>query len=165
MNFQNIKCSFYFQKSLIEDRTSERQIIFKIDKIKVTIYAKCPTLLNATGLRSSKDIQYYKQLFEEKYGQKCKSVNIDNIFLSKKGFKNMEMSKMYKYLKEYYSDIYRVHYDIELFPAMFLYPKQDNLPTVLLFHTSTYQFIGRCNKDGLWQTKKHVEHLIDLFCK
>ena len=165
MHFNNVKCSFTFENSLIEDGNTKRQLIYKIDKVKISIYAHSPTFLNATGLQSSKDIEHYKHLFEKKYGQKCKSVKIDNVFISKKDFKNIDMHKVYYYIKECYGDTYRVEYNIELFPGMFLYPKQKHKPNVLLFRTASYQMIGGCNNEGLWQTRNFIEQIIDMFCK
>ena len=165
MDVKNLKCTFTFENNVINDENKHLQLLFKIDDVKISIYGHSPTFLNATGLKSLKDIEHYKCLFEQKYAQQCKSVRIDNVFISNKDFKNIDLQKCYNYIKEFYNDKYRVEYNFELFPAMYIYPKDKTLPTMLLFRTGSYQFMGGCTSEGLLQTRQFVKHLIDMFCK
>ena len=47
--------------------------------VTIILPLRCKQRVNATGLKSSKDIEHYKCLFEQKYAQQCKSVRVDNI--------------------------------------------------------------------------------------
>ena len=132
---------------------------------KVTIYLHSPSIANVTGLKSRANVEYYKSLLEKTYAHKCTITYIDCLFLSRKDNRKIDMHSLYKYIIDNCKNVYRVIYNIEIFPAMYLFPKNRGFPTVLIFRTGTYQLIGGYKADCILQSISFVQRILDTFCK
>ena len=52
-----------------------------------------------TGMKSFYDIETYKKNLEKCFQQKVEHIRIDNTFFSRKQKKNIDLSRVYHYLK------------------------------------------------------------------
>ena len=104
-----------------------------------------------------------KLLVEEIYQQKVISVKIDNIFYSKKDYKNIDMNSLYSYIKE--NKDYFCNYNIELFAGMYLHPSNKLYPTILVFRTGSYQIMGGKSLKLIYKSEIFVKDLIQMFDK
>ena len=164
LDIKNIKCRFVFENDIIEDNKVGRSYIYNVENVKVTIYLHSRSIANVTGLKCIEDVEYYKSLLERTYGRKCTKTYIDCLLLSKKDYRKIDMHSLYKYIINHCKDMYRVEYNIEIFPAMYLYPRKRCFPTVLIFRTGSYQFIGGNKGDCILQSISFVERTLHKFC-
>ena len=87
MKLNNIKASFIFENNVIQNEN--KQVIWKNGNFTFTIYKHSQQLVNVTGLKSAEEIEQQKSVIEDMFQQKVKKVRIDNVFFSKKDYKNI----------------------------------------------------------------------------
>ena len=80
------------------------------------------------------------QYIEHTFNVKIKEVTIDNQFFSHKDNKGLDLVKIYENIKE--SKDHYVMYEPELSPAIIIKNKNRVYPTILLFRTGSYTFLG-----------------------
>ena len=161
MKIKNIKARFIFESDVIEK--PNKQIIWKNGKFTFSIYRGATKFINVTGLKNSREIKQQKLLVEEVYKQKVISVKIDNIFYSKRDYKNIDMNSLYSYIKE--NKNYFCNYNIELFAGMYLHPSNKVYPTILVFRTGSYQIMGGKSLKLIYESENFVKELIEMFDK
>ena len=154
MSLKNIKATLIFGHDL--KREGEK---FKINNVSFTIYKYKSDRIHITGVKSIKELKYYKCMMEDKYKQKVIQERIDNMFYSKKDDINIDLNKLYYYMQN--SDVYFVNYNAERFCGMFLEPyNNDNKCTILLFRTGSYTFLGMKTMEEIEENIKFVNFLI-----
>ena len=161
MKIKNIKVRFIFEKDVIVKSNS--QIIWRNGKSTFSIYKDARNFINVTGLKSLQEIKQQKLVVEKLFKQKITTVKIDNIFYSKKDYKNLDMHSLYSYLKDR-KDFF-CNYNIELFAGMILHPANKNYPTILLFRTGSYTLMGGKSMKLILESEKFVIDLIRMFEK
>ena len=118
-------------------------------------------MINVTGLKSAEEIEQQKSVIEEMFQQNVLKVRIDNTFFSKKDYTNIDMSSLYKHLKE--NKDYFVSYNIELFPGMYLHPKDKQYPTMILFRTGSYTMMGGKSIKVVYESELFLKTLIEKY--
>ena len=83
--------------------------------------------------------------------------------MSHKDNKNINLMKVYDYIHTNYKSIFYVDYNVELFPGMFLKPKQNGWPTTILFRTGSFQIMGGKNIQFIKKAHFHVQNIIKYF--
>ena len=161
MKIKNIKVRFIFEKDVIVK--PKKQIIWRDGKSTFSIYKDSRKFINVTGLKSVQEIKQQKLTMEKLFKQNIISVKIDNIFYSKKDNKNIDMHLLYNYLKE--RQDYFCNYNIELFAGMYLHSSNRNYPTILLFRTGSYTFMGGKSMKLILESEKFVQDIIGRFEK
>ena len=159
MKLNNIKASFIFENNLIQHEN--KQVIWKNGNFTFTIYKHSQQLVNVTGLKSAEEIEQQKSVIEEMFQQKVKKVRIDNVFFSKKDYKNIDMPSLYKHLKE--NKDYFVSYNIEVFAGMYLHPKDKQYPTMIIFRTGSYTMMGGKSIKVLYESELFLKTLIEKY--
>ena len=160
MELRNLKASFIFKSNVYHD-FEKRSYIFKIDNIVFTIYKHSPHLVNVTGLKKLSAIERYRKYLEERFKQKVDFVRIDNTFFSRKQKKIIDLTRLYEYLKN--NRFFRVNYNVELFCGMYLHPRVEKMPTLLLFHTGSYIVMGGKNLKKVYKCERFLERIISMF--
>ena len=163
MNIKNIKCSFVVNGLVKEGLKKSETFKFVIDNVTIFIFGHSPNCLNVTGLKNVEDVKHFVGVIETKFNIKCTDVKIDNIFISHKDSKNIKLSNVYHYAKEKFGHIYLIDYNIELFPGMFLKPKNKKYPTIILFRTASFQIMGGKELHTILEALKIVNNIIDYF--
>ena len=161
MKIKNIKVRFIFEKDVIVK--ANRQMIWRDGKAIFSIYKDSRKFINVTGLKSVQEIKHQKLAMEKLFKQNIISVKIDNIFYSKKDSKNVDMGSLYNYLKG--RKDYFCNYNIELFAGMYLHPSNKVYPTILLFRTGSYTFMGGKSMKLILESENFVQDLIHMFEK
>ena len=161
MKIKNIKVRFIFEKDVIVK--PNKQIIWRNGKSTFSIYKDSRKFINVTGLKSLQEIKQQKLAMEKLFKQNIISVKLDNIFYSKKDYKNLDMYSLYNYLKD--GKDYFCNYNIELFAGMYLHPTNKNYPTILLFRTGSYTLMGGKSMKFILESEIFVKDLIHLFEK
>ena len=161
MKIKNIKVRFIFEKDVIVKLN--RQIIWRNGKLTFSIYRGATKFINVTGLKSVQEIDQQKLAMEKFFKQNIISVKIDNIFYSKKDYKNLDMHSLYNYLKD--RKDYFCNYNIELFAGMYLHPTNKNYPTILMFRTGSYTLMGGKSMKLILESESFAEDLIHMFDK
>ena len=161
MKIKNIKVRFIFEKDVIVK--PKKQIIWRDGKSTFSIYKDSRKFINVTGIKSLQEIKQQKLSMEKLFKQDIISVKIDNIFYSKKDNKNIDMHLLYNYLKGR-KDFF-CSYNIELFAGMYLHPSNRNYPTILLFRTGSYTFMGGKSMKLILESEKFVQDIIGRFEK
>jgi TATA-box binding protein (TBP) (component of TFIID and TFIIIB) len=159
MKLNNIKASFIFENNVVKDQN--KQVIWKNGNFTFTIYKHNLQLVNVTGLKSAEEIEQQKTLIEELFQQKVKKVRIDNVFFSKKDYKNIDMCSLYKNLKE--NQDYFINYNIEVFPGMYLHPKDKQYPTMIIFRTGSYTIMGGKSLKVVYESELFLNTLIEKY--
>lgn len=163
MKIRNIKCSFITNGLVREGLKRSETYKFVLDEATIFIFGHSPNRLNVTGLKSAEDVEHYVRVIETKFNIKCTDVKIDNIFISHKDSKNIKLSNVYHYAKEKFSHLYLVDYNVELFPGMFLKPKDKKYPTIILFRTGSFQLMGGKDLPSILEAHQIVNDIIDYF--
>ena len=88
-------------------------------------------------------------------------VRLDNTFFSKKDYKIINMLSLYNHLKE--NKDYFVSYNIELFPGMYLHPKDKQYPTMILFRTGSYTMMGSKSIKVVYESELFLKTLIEKY--
>ena len=161
MKLKNIKVRYLFENDVVTNLNSH--IIWEKDGLSFTIYKNSSKFVNVTGLKNLREIEQQKPLMEKLFAQQITSVKIDNIFFSKKDYKNIDMNSLYDYLKG--NKNYFCNYNIELFVALTLHPKNKIYPTILLFRTGSYTLMGGKSMKNIYESESFVKELIDMFNK
>ena len=161
MKLNNIKESFIFENNLIQHEN--KQVIWKNGNFTFTIYKHSQQLVNITGLKNAEEIEQQKSVIEELFQQKVKKVRIDNVFFSKKDYKNIDMPSLYKHLKE--NKDYFVSYNIEVFAGMYLHPKDKQYPTMIIFRTGSYTMMGGKSLKIVYECEIFLKTLIQKYLK
>lgn len=161
MELKNIKVRFIFENDLV--KKTNKQIIWKNEKLSFSIYKDATKFINVTGLKSLQEIEQQKLTMEELFKQKIINVKIDNMFYSKKDKKNLDMYLLYNYLKG--NKKYFCNYNIELFAGMYLHPTNKLYPTILLFRTGSYTLMGGKSLKFIYESEYFVKDLIQMFKK
>jgi TATA-box binding protein (TBP) (component of TFIID and TFIIIB) len=161
MKLKNIKVSLLFKNDIVKNQN--KQIIWKNENFIFTIYKCNQKLVNVTGLKSAEEIEQQKSVIEEMFQQNVLKVRIDNTFFSKKDYTNIDMSSLYKHLKE--NKDYFVSYNIELFAGIYLQPKDKLYPTMIIFRTGSYTIMGGKSVKIIYECEQFVQHLIEKFKK
>ena len=161
MKIKNIKVRFTFEKDVIVK--PNRQIIWRNGKSTFSIYKDATNFVNVTGLKTLQEIKQQKLVVEKLFKQNIISVKIDNIFYSKKDYKNLDMHSLYNYLKD--GKDYFCNYNIELFAGMYLHPSNKIYPTILVFRTGSYTLMGGKSIKVILESENFVTDLIRKFEK
>jgi len=161
MNLNNIKASFIFEKNVIKNKN--KQVIWKNGNITFTIYKHTQQLVNVTGLKSAEEIEQQKNLMEEMFQQRVLKVRVDNIFFSKKDYKNIDMCSIYNDLKD--NKDYFIDYNIEVFAGMYLHPKDKSYPTMIVFRTGSYTIMGGKSVKIVYECELFLKTLINKYLK
>ena len=159
MKLNNIKASFIFENSVVKDQN--KQVIWKNGNFTFTIYKHSQQLVNVTGLKSAEEIEQQKSVIEEMFQQEVKKVRIDNVFFSKKDYKNIDMCSVYNNLKE--NKDYFVSYNIEVFPGMYLHPKDKQYPTMIIFRTGSFTIMGGKSLKAVYESELFLNTLIEKY--
>ena len=161
MKLNNIKASFIFENSVVKNQN--KQVIWKNGNFTFTIYKHSQHLLNVTGLKSAEEIEQQKSVIEDMFQQKVKKVRIDNVFFSKKDYKNIDMCSLYNDLKE--NKDYFIDYNIELFAGMYVHVKDKQYPTMIVFRTGSYTIMGGKSIKIVYECELFLNTLIDRYLK
>ena len=159
MKLCNIKISLYFDRDFYEKKRCNEKIITRVKNWTFTQYLHSPKLVNATGLKSSKDIQKIISFWEEKYNVKCLEYKVDSCMLSHKDSRVIKLEKVEDILpsitKKYYID-----FNPEIFCGMYLKPFDRLFPTINLFYTGSYQLIGGHYLENIEESLAIVKKLL-----
>ena len=90
-------------------------------------------------------------------------MKIDNIFYSKRDFRNIDMRALYTYIRG--NKDYFCNYNIDLFAGMYLHPSDKNYPTILLFRTGSYSLMGGKSIKFILESESFAKNLIHMFEK
>ena len=161
MKLNNIKASFIFENSVLKNQN--KQVIWKNGNFTFTIYKHSQQLVNVTGLKSTEEIEQQKKLIEEMFQQKVKKVRIDNVFFSKKDYKNIDMCSLYNDLKE--NKDYFIDYNIEVFAGMYLHPKDKQYPTMIILRTGSFTIMGGKSIKIIYECEFFLKTLIQKYLK
>lgn len=148
-----------------EDLKKSEVYKFKLENEDVTVfvYGHSPKHLNVTGLKSLDHIEYVVRKIERKFDINCCDVKIDNIFISHKDNKNINLTKVYNHIHKNYYHIFHIDYNVELFPGMFLKPKKYGWPTVILFRTGSFQIMGGKKIQSIKEAYTLVKNVMGYF--
>ena len=135
MKLRNIKAQFNLNSEI--DIVGIRKI-FKGCDATFTIHRHHRNVVHVTGVKSHSHLNLCIQYIQEKFDVKIEESIIDNQFFSYKDNKILDMNNIYKKLKE----THIVYYERELSPAMIIKHENRMYPTILLFHTGSYTFMG-----------------------
>ena len=164
MNVKNIKFSLQIDQSILckKINKNEKQKML-IGSATVVVYGHSPKLLNVTGVKSMSEVKSTINFIQSNFGVNVNNMKIDNIFVSHKDFKNINMMKLFYYAREKFSKQYIIDYNIELFPGMYLKTKkQKTKPTLILFRTGSYVIVGA---KSIYQVKTCIDFINNLFNK
>ena len=161
MKLCNIKASFILKENVFSTSKKVKNFTFKRNNFTFNIYQHSSYLINVTGLKCFHQLKIAQKIIEEKLQQKVMKVRIDNTFFSQKFFKNIDMNKVYKFMKQ--NEWFHVDYNIELFAGMYLKTKTSEYPTILFFRTGSYTMMGAKKRDILMECKTFANNLILMF--
>ena len=135
MKLRNIKAHFNLDKQINID------VIRKIIKgchATFTIHSHHKNVIHVTGVKSNTHLKLCIKYIEENFNVKVEESIIDNQFFSHKDNKVLDLRKIYEKLKE----THIVFFEPELSPCMVIKHKNKIFPTILLFHSGSYTFLG-----------------------
>ena len=161
MKLKNIKLRFIFKKDILVQ--PKKPLIWRDGKSTFSIYKDATKFINVTGVKSLKEIEQKRITIEKLFKQRIISVKIDNIFYSKRDFRNIDMRGLYTYIRG--NKDYFCNYNIELFAGMYLHPSNKNYPTILLFRTGSYTLLGSKYLKFILESENFVQDLIHKFEK
>ena len=162
MKLRNLKASFFLNKPYAVPK-KVKNFILKHSPFSFTIYHHAPKLINVTGLKSFSQLTQVKQVIEARMGQKVIKIRIDNTFYSQKNFSNIDLNKVFTFMKS--NTYFHVDYNVELFAGMYLQPKKEHYPTILLFRTGSYTMMGGKEKTIIEKCETFITSLIAMFVK
>jgi len=166
MQLKNLKASFIFKNNLIlKENQRNMKINFKIGNATFTIYRHSTSRLNVTGVKSILELKNYKRKMEKYFKQPIVTVKIDNTFFSKKDNKNIDIVKLYEFLIQNYTVNNDISFNQELFPGIFIKPKDKLYPTMILFHTGSFTLMGGKSLEAIYASEKFIDSLIEKFVK
>ena len=135
MKLRNIKAHFNLDKQIDIDVIRK---IFKGCNATFTIHSHHKNVIHVTGVKSNTHLKLCIQYIEENFNVKVNESIIDNQFFSHKDNKVLDLRKIYDKLKE----THIVFFEPELSPSMVIKHKNKIFPTILLFHSGSYTFLG-----------------------
>ena len=156
-----MKISLFFEKDFFDKKSCNEKIISKQKNWTFTQYLHSPRHVNATGLKSSQDINDIIALFEEQHNNKCINYKVDSCMLSHKDKKIIKL-EMIPEILHLVSNKYRVDFNPEIFKGMYLKPYDREYPTILLFYTSSYQLIGGKSVQKIEESLSIVKRILSL---
>ena len=170
----NVKCTYFTNSPVCKGRLprgekynfSLNNFILnnkQVSKKSVTIYGHTPLRLHISGIRNFKELKITKELLEKMYNVKCYRIRLDNIFLSHKNYQNIDLNKIYYFVRKNYKKYYCVDYNVELSPSIYLKPKIKDYPTISLFRTASFQMMGSTCINKFLKSKKIIKMLISMF--
>ena len=163
---KNMKCTFFTNEVVYkENMAKSKKHNYKINGKSITIYGHSPLMINITGIKSWSDMKTTKTMIEKEYQVKVLQIRVDNVFLSHKGRKNIDLNKIYYHVRDNLREKYFVDYNVELYPGMYLKPKLYGYPTIILFRTGSYQIMGGKSVDKIVESKHFVKELISKYRK
>ena len=132
---RNIKAHFNLDKTIYIDLIRK---IFKACNATFTIHSHHKNVVHVTGVKSYTHLKLCIQYIENNFDVRVIESIIDNQFFSHKDNKVIDLKKIYEQLRE--SHI--VFFEPELSPSMIIKHKIKFFPTILLFRTGSYTFLG-----------------------
>ena len=162
MKLCNLKASFIFKKP-IETSKKVNNFIIRHAPFTFTIYLHSPCLVNVTGVKSLDQLTLAQEIVEGKLQPQVDHVRIDNTFYAQNNFANIDLNKVYAFMKN--SDTFNVEYHIELFAGMYFHPKKEHYPTIIFFRTGSYTMMGGRKENILKECEEFVMSLIQKFDK
>ena len=135
MKLRNIKAHFNLDKQINIDVIRK---IFKASNATFTIHSHHKNVVHVTGVKSYTHLKLCIQYIENNFDVRVIESIIDNQFFSHKDNKVIDLKKIYEQLRE--SHI--VFFEPELSPSMIIKHKIKFFPTILLFRTGSYTFLG-----------------------
>ena len=135
MKLRNIKAHFNLNSEVDIDGLRR---IFKACDATFTIHRHHRNVIHVTGVKSNSHLNLCMQYIEENFNVKVEESIIDNQFFSHKDNKVLDLRKIYEKLKE----THIVFFEPELSPGMVIKHKNKIFPTILLFHSGSYTFLG-----------------------
>ena len=135
MKLRNIKAHFNLDKQIDIDVIRK---IFKECNATFTINSHHKNVVHVTGVKSNTHLKLCIQYIENNFNVKVIESIIDNQFFSHKDNKVIDFKKIYEQLRE----THIVFFEPELSPSMVIKHKINFYPTILLFRTGSYTFLG-----------------------
>ena len=135
MKLRNIKAHFNLDKTINMELIRK---IFKACNATFTIHSHHKNVVHVTGVKSYTHLKLCIQYIENNFDVRVIESIIDNQFFSHKDNKVIDLKKIYEQLRE--SHI--VFFEPELSPSMIIKHKIKFFPTILLFRTGSYTFLG-----------------------
>ena len=136
--------------------------IIPFRNVKITIYWHSPLLINVTGSKSMQEVKCTKNFIETAFNVQCKNLQIDNIFYSYKDHKIIDMSALYYHVREEFKERFVIDYNVELFPGLYMKTKCKGEPTLILFQSGSYTFMGCISIN---QSSSRIQVVYNLFIK
>ena len=152
MKLRNIKAHFNLDKQIDIDVIRK---IFKGCNATFTINSHHKNVIHVTGVKSNTHLKLCIQYIEENFNVKVNESIIDNQFFSHKDNKVLDLRKIYDKLKE----THIVFFEPELSPSMVIKHKNKIFPTILLFHSGSYTFLGG-KMENVKVTNKFIKEII-----
>ena len=135
MKLRNIKAHFNLDKTIDIDLIRK---IFKACNATFTIHSHHKNVVHVTGVKSYIHLKLCIQYIENNFDVRVIESIIDNQFFSHKDNKVIDLKKIYEQLRE----THIVFFEPELSPSMVIKHKIKFFPTILLFRTGSYTFLG-----------------------
>ena len=161
MSLKNVKATYIFPIPLHNGLSKNN--VFKINDATFTIYKSKKYQIHITGIKSTKLLEYYKLVLEDKYNQCIQNVRIDNMFFTRRQRKNIDMCNLFYYMKT--NKKYFTQYNLETFCGMFIQPNNKFYPTIILFGTGTFTLMGGKSYDAIKESDLFVCNLTKMFQK
>ena len=137
MKLRNIKAHFNLDNEV--DFNSLRKIFRGCDAT-FTIHRHHRNVIHVTGVKSNSHLKLCTQYIENMFDVKIKEMTIDNQFFSHKDNKVLDLAKVFENIKQ--SKDHIVIYEPELSAAIIIKNKNRVHPTILLFRTGSFTFLG-----------------------
>lgn len=129
-----------------------------------TIYNHSLRTLHCTGIKHiqviPKIIAFIKYVLQNKALTSC----IDNSMFTCKQRIHISLKEVIAKVKKYHNNIYYCTHSTEVFPALFIKPvlKNTGLPSVILFHTSSYVLIGGKSIEKVKRANTFVKRICEI---
>ena len=135
MKLRNIKAHFNLDSEIDIDGLRR---IFKGCDATFTIHRHHRNVIHVTGVKSNSHLNLCMQYIQDSFNVKVEESIIDNKFFSYKDNKVLDLKKIYEKLRE----THIVYFEPELSSGMIIKHENRIYPTILLFHTGSYTFLG-----------------------
>ena len=163
---KNLKCTYFTNEKVYKDNIAMgKRHIIKIEGKVITIYGHSQRMLNVTGIKSWSDMKATKMMIEKEYHVNVQQIRLDCVFFSHKGRTNIDLNKIYHHVRDNLREKYHVDYNVELYPGMYIKPKENGYPTINLFRTGSYQIMGGKSIEKIMESKLFVKDLISKYRK
>ena len=155
MKLQNIKAHFNLNSEIDIDGLRR---IFKGCDATFTIHRHHRNVVHVTGVKSHSHLNLCIQYIQDRFNVKVKESIIDNQFFSHKDNKVLDLKKIYEKLRE----THLVYFEPELSPGMIIKHENRMYPTILLFCTGSYTFLGG-KMENVKYTNKFIREIISNY--